>query len=333
MTRKRAYQLSLLFNSFIFIMELFVISNRFLGFIPYTDETYTILQYQDLYMHADIYANILLGISCLCMAVREIYYLMNMRDYRRCIDFFIIFKLCAVVLSMIVFLAAYGYFLPFVYKSDYVVHLFDFHYTLWAISILPLFGLVSFIFFDRDPKVKLVKFLYIWIPIVVYFGIVILLVFTKVITAPYEFFDTSKLKSETDSNLGIFIGSIAVITAGSYGLGVLILLARNVFARRTELADEDRVNAKTGGIPQELLDHTTADEARAERLLQKAKKEEEKKNKKGGKKTADIEQNPDDKDANNKKTDKKSKKNKKSKKVETADENKENSNNEAVANA
>lgn len=291
MTRRTSYQLSILFNALIFVIEAFLLTNRFFAYIPYSDvafassiDNFSRMNYHDLYRF-DVVTNIMIALSSLFMLLREIKYLRNKRDYRRVKDFFVIFKLSSIILGMITFFMAYCFFIPFVWKDGVNVadKLFEFHYAIWAYTVMPWFTLITFVLFDRDPKTFLVKFLYVWLLPAIYVGAIIALSYFGYIKSPYAILDLKGTILKSKGNTNLFIYTMVAIFGGSYVLGVLILLLRNHFAKETELAGVEKINDGVGVIDKELVDTMTPKarkeykkQKKAEKKALKATKKEEK---------------------------------------------------------
>ncbi len=284
MTRRTSYQLSILFNAVIFVLEAFVLTNKFLCYIPYSTTVAGLTPYKvtELYQF-DVVANICIALACFFMMVREIRYLRNKRDYRRVNDFFVIFKLSAIILGMITFFMAMIYYPMFEWKNrDLTVLLYDIHYTLWAYIVLPWLALASFVFFDRDPRTKIVKFLYVWILPAIYVGAIMLLTYYRIIKSPHSILDL-RIVFRTRGNLYVFIYVMVGVFVGSYILGFLLLLLRNYFAKQTELAGIEKINDGVGAIDAELVDKTTKKEVKDAKKKAKELKASEKQSKKDSK--------------------------------------------------
>lgn len=288
MNRRTAYRTSLFFNTIIFVIEAFTLSNRMIGYLPYSSDYFNAFNYTDLYMKFDITANIFLAFASLIMMAADIKYLRNMKNYRRATNFAIIMKLCSVILSLIVLVTVYGYYYPIVWEmstTELISNALEFHYSLWAYTVLPVLALISFVFFDIDPKVKFVKSLYVFIPVLGYFGTIFGLSYFGIIQCPYKLLDPrnifSSIEDYPDKD---FMGSIityCAIVFGSYLLAALIFLLRNHHAKKCEKIGEEYIADGVGDIPSDLLDKTSRKEYRASKKQAKLNIKNERRAKKG----------------------------------------------------
>ncbi|MDY5650200.1 MAG: hypothetical protein SPK64_04090 [Candidatus Enterosoma sp.] len=282
MTRRRSYQLSLFFNSLIFVLECFVICNRFLGFIPYSDTLFSLYDYTAFY-NLDVVANVLLALSSFAMMIREIKYLNTRKDCFRKNTFLTIFKLSSIVMSLISFGLLACYYYPVIKNENIVDFLFDFHYNLWAFLVLPWLSLVSFIFFDRDKKTKFRFSFFVILPIIAYLAVFVVLDYIDILAAPFSIISMKDLQK--DSNMMEFLISVIGSVIGGYLLGSLVLLYRNHLCQVTYNYEIDIVNLGVDNFDYEVIDHTIRKDLKKGRSkkskeAEKEENKEETKNKK-----------------------------------------------------
>jgi Na+-transporting methylmalonyl-CoA/oxaloacetate decarboxylase gamma subunit len=159
-------------------------------------------------------SNLLLGLACAVLGTSQIIALHGKKNVPL---WTLILKLCGTVGTALTFLTVYCYLAPTMGWDIAIAP----SYFLWVHTALPLFGALSFIFFDREPVMKGKDCFYGLIPTVLYALFIIPLVSTGTIKDPYGF--TNFAAQAWWISLLVVIG----MAGGTLLVSFLLVLAHN----------------------------------------------------------------------------------------------------------
>ncbi len=174
----------------------------------------------EAFRYFTIDSNILLAVGALAMIVVDIVMLSG----KKACPIVASIKLMGVVATFITAGFVVGYF--WLYEQQPVEQLYQIEYNLFLHAIVPALGLISFIV-ENKPRMKPWAYAFLgMLPVLVYGGVMIPLVYNGTVVDPYNGILTIK-----GQELWVTIVWIASFLVGSYIIAFLILLLHNIGAK------------------------------------------------------------------------------------------------------
>jgi cytochrome bd-type quinol oxidase subunit 2 len=171
---KRDYVISLVLNLLILGMEGFAISNTLIGYVGNAKEAA-----DDFFTHFTNLSNILLALAALVMIVADLVALKKGKLAKGTV----LLKYVATISVFVTFLVAWAFLLPTQKPFDmrFVIDPAGF---LWFHTVCPILAVLSFLVFEREPKLKWAWSFLGMSSVYVYAAVILPLVLTKKIDAP-----------------------------------------------------------------------------------------------------------------------------------------------------
>jgi hypothetical protein len=231
--KKQHFIISIILNSLIIVFDLFALLAT-AGVFPFAQG----MNVSDMFQYFTIDSNIVLLLSSLLLLIVEVKSFLKRTPLPKAA---VLFKFVGTVGVMLTFLVAYCVLLPSTKDGSFV---FGWSGFLWMHTVCPLLALISFVFFEFEPKLK-VWWSFLGLSEVGLYGVLILpMMAAKVITGPnYPFLQ------HLDDGL-VTTGVVLGMAVGTFLVSLLILLFRSLFGRQVkpvEKTDEEEEDSSSSG--------------------------------------------------------------------------------------
>jgi len=257
--KKRDYVISLVLNLLILGMEGFALSNTLIGYAGGIEKEILV----NFFDHFTNLSNILLTLAALVMVIADLVALKKGKLAKGAV----LLKYAATISVFVTFLIAWAVLLPTSnpIKFDFVIGWTGF---LWLHTICPVLAALSFLAFEREPKLKWTWSFLGLSSVVLYCAVIIPLVLAKVIDDPYGFFDFNR-------GMNYFIVAAAII--GTFLLAYLFLVVHNIPFRKgikEEAKAEEPTEVSAKASEEKAEEPEEKSEAKPEEPHQESAKEE-----------------------------------------------------------